>query len=123
MTGEARRFQGDQNFDCSITFEQDLSGGKYAYGFDHGCNVDRGSVFRVREVRTQVSQPILTVYAQWKPNSTTTVRIDLNNIADRAIGYNRAIYAGPRNSAPPQFTEVRRTQSTPSLLLQVRKTF
>jgi outer membrane receptor protein involved in Fe transport len=123
VTGEERRFQGNQNFACGVNFNHDLAGGKYAYGFDHGCNVDRGTIFRVREVRKQVAEPFVTLYGQWKPDTRTTVRVDIGNATDRALGYDRDIYAGPRDTAPKLFTEVRRTKMSPWLFLQLRKTF
>ena len=123
VTGGVRRFQGDQSFKCRVAFDHDLSGGKYSYGFIHGCSVERGSIFRVREVRREVSEPIVAAYWQWKPYNSTTVRLDLSNITDNSFGYDRDIYAGSRDGAPLQFTEVRRVKAGPSVLLQVRRTF
>ncbi len=123
LTGETRRFQGDQVFGCGVTFQHDLSGGKYSYGFDHSCRSERGSIFRVREVRKQLIEPLVSIYGQWKPDSRTTVRVDLFNVTDQAFGYDRDIHVGPRNVSPVQFTEVRRVKASPSLILQVRSTF
>ncbi|RZJ04498.1 MAG: TonB-dependent receptor [Brevundimonas sp.] len=123
VTGEDRRFQGNQNFGCGVSFNHDLQGGKYAYGFDHGCNVDRGTLFRVREVRNLIAEPFVTFYGQWKPDTRTTVRVDIGNATDRAAGYDRDIYTGPRDTAPLAFRETRRTKMSPWLFVQVRKTF
>ena len=38
-------------------------------------------------------------------------------------GIDREIYAGPRDTAPLAFREVRRTRMSPWLFVQVRKTF
>ena len=51
------------------------------------------------------------------------VRVDLGNASNRKIGYNREIYSGPRDTAPLAFREVRRTQMSPWLFVQIRKTF
>ena len=123
VTGEARRIQGNQAFGCSVAFNQDLMGGRWSWGFDHGCNVNKGRAFRVREVRTSHNEPDFRMYGQWKPRADLTVRVDLINIADRERGYDREIYSGPRNVAPLAFREVRRTGRDPFLLLQTRKTF
>lgn len=123
VTGEARRFQGNQAFGCGINFNQDLMGGRWSYGFDHGCNVDKGRIFRVREIRALYAEPFMTVYGQWKPRPDLTVRVDLGNATDRAQGYDRDIYSGPRDAAPVAVHEVRRTKMSPWLFLQVRKTF
>jgi outer membrane receptor protein involved in Fe transport len=83
VTGETRRFQGNQAFGCGVNFNHDLQGGKYSYGFDHGCNVDKGRQFRVREVRAFYNEPFVTLYGQWKPSSDTTIRLEVGNATDR----------------------------------------
>jgi hypothetical protein len=122
-TGEERRTQGQLPFGCSVSFNQDLVGGKWSYGFDHGCNTDRYKNYRVREVYEFVGEAFVTVYGQWKPDSRTTVRVDVGNATDRARGYNRDIHTGPRDTAPLAFREVRRTKMSPWLFVQIRKTF
>ena len=123
VTGEERRFQGNQAFGCGVSFNQDLAGGRWSYGFDHGCNVDKGRGFRVREVRAFYEEPGVGAFVQWKPQGDLTVRLDLGNATDRAQGYDREIYAGPRDTAPLSFREVRRTRMSPWLFVQIRKTF
>jgi hypothetical protein len=123
VTGEERRFQGNQAFGCGINFNQDLMGGRWSYGFDHGCNVDKGRIFRVKEIRALYAEPGVSFYGQWKPRPDLTVRVDLGNASDRAQGYNREIYSGPRDTAPISTHEVRRTKMSPWLFFQVRKTF
>ncbi len=123
VTGEERRFQGNQAFGCGVSFNQDLMGGRWSWGFDHGCNIDKGRAFRVREVRAFLTEPRVGIFGQWKPRADLTVRADLNNITDREQGYDREIYSGPRDSAPLAFREVRRIRTSPFLYLQIRKTF
>jgi hypothetical protein len=123
VTGETRRFQGNQAFGCGVNFNQDLMGGRWSYGFDHGCNIDKGRLFRVREVRALYQEPFITLYAQWKPSPDLTIKIDYANISDRQLGYDRDIYAGPRDVSPVAFREVRRTTMSPWVFLQIRKSF
>ncbi|HWW11444.1 MAG TPA: TonB-dependent receptor, partial [Brevundimonas sp.] len=123
VTGEERRFRGDQAFGCGVNFNHDLRGGRWSYGFDHGCNVDKGRIFRVREIRALYAEPGVSLYGQWKPRPDLTLRVDMGNASDRAQGYNRDIYSGPRDVAPIATHEVRRTKMSPWLFLQVRKTF
>ena len=123
VTGQERRFQGNQAFGCGVSFNQDLSGGRWSWGFRHGCNIDRGTAFRVREIRRSYAEPDVDLYAQWKPRADLTVRVDLGNATNRRQGYDRDIHAGPRDSAPLSFREVRRTQMSPWLFVQIRKTF
>ena len=123
VTGEERRFQGNQAFGCGVNFTQDLAGGRWSWGFDHGCNVDKGRAFRGREVRAFYAEPGVGAFVQWKPERDLTVRVDLGNASDRTRGYDREIYTGPRDTAPLAFREVRRTQMSPWLFIQIRKTF
>ncbi|MGZ9099282.1 MAG: TonB-dependent receptor plug domain-containing protein [Brevundimonas sp.] len=123
VTGEERRFQGNQAFGCGVAFNQDLMGGRWSWGFDHGCNVDKGRAFRVREIRAFHAEPEVRLYGQWKPRTDLSVRVDLNNITDREQGYDREIHTGPRDAAPLAFREVRRTRMSPFLFIQIRKTF
>jgi len=123
VTGEERRFQGNQAFGCGVAFNQDLMGGRWAWGFDHGCNIDKGRAFRVREVRAFYAEPGVSGFVQWKPERDLTVRVDLGNATDRARGYDREIFTGPRDTAPLAFREVRRTRMSPWLFVQIRKTF
>lgn len=123
VTGEERRFQGNQAFGCGVSFNQDLMGGRWSWGFDHGCNIDKGRAFRVREVRTFYTEPEVSAFVQWKPERDLTVKVDLGNASDRVRGYDRDIHTGPRDTAPLAFREVRRTRMSPWLFVQIRKTF
>ena len=123
VTGEARRFQGNQAFGCGLEFNQDLMGGRWSWGFEHDCNIDRGRSFRVREVRTFYAEPEVSAFAQWKPQRDLTVRVDLGNASDRVRGNDREIHTGPRDTAPLAFREVRRTKMSRWLFVQIRKTF
>ena len=123
VTGEERRFQGNQNFGCGVSFNQDLRGGRWSYGFDHGCNIDRGKIYRVREVRELYQEPFVNAFVQWKPKPDLTIRADIGNATDRAAGYDRLVYAGSRDTAPVAYKEERRTWMSPWLFLQIRKSF
>ena len=123
VTGEERRFQGNQAFGCGVSFNQDLMGGRWSWGFNHGCNVDKGRGYRVREVRAFYAEPEVSAFVQWKPERDLTIKVDLGNASDREQGYDREIYTGPRDTAPLAFREVRRTQMSPWLFVQIRKTF
>ncbi|GAA0617128.1 TonB-dependent receptor [Brevundimonas kwangchunensis] len=123
LTGDKRRFDGDQAFGCELNFNQDLAGGKWSWGFEHGCNVDKGRAFRVREVRAFHEEPIMEAFVQWKPSDDLTLRLDVGNVTDRDQGYDRFIYAGPRDVSPVAFTETRRTNASRWVYLQARKTF
>ncbi|MES2988116.1 MAG: TonB-dependent receptor [Pseudomonadota bacterium] len=120
LTGQHRRLPREIPFGCSVSFNHDLSGGKFSYGFDHGCNVDRHTAYRVREVRTVNNAPFVTIYGQWKPNPKMTVRVDLGNATNFRLENGREVHTGPRNSTPLAFREERVLRQGQYLFLQVR---
>lgn len=123
LTGQDRRISGRIQFGCGVSFNQDLRGGRWSYGFDHGCNLDDPVQYRIREVRYIEEEPFVTVYGQWKPRPDLTVRLDLGNATDRESRRERFVHSGPRNTAPLSFREERGTRMSPWLFVQVRKTF
>ena len=123
VTGEKRSFQGDLAFGCDVSFDQNLRGGRWAWGFEHDCNTYDGQTFRVREVRTAYFEPEMWAYVQWKPRRDLTLRAELGNASDRTRGNDRDIYSGPRDTAPLALRESRRLASGPWVTLQVRQTF
>jgi hypothetical protein len=122
VTGEERRFSGQVPFGCGVSFNHDLDGGRWSYGFDHGCNVDDFYQYRTREVRYFEGEPFVTIYGQWKPAADLTVRLDVGNATDREQRRYRDIYAGSRDTAPLAGREEQGTRMSPWLFIQVRKT-
>lgn len=122
LTGERRRLSREVPVTCSVGFSHDLSGGRFTYGFAHDCNVDRSDIYRVRELRTTVLEPYLTIYGQWKPRADLTVRVDLGNTTNAPAVYLREVHSGPRNTSPLLYRERRSQRRGQNLLLQVRKT-
>ena len=122
LTGETRRFSGDDGFGCGLAFDQDLDGGRWSWGLDHGCDQDAGTSFRVRELRYNESEPYFGAYVQWRPSRDLSVRVDVSNLTDAEQRRRRDIYAGPRDAAPLSLRETY-TQSRGSFLfLQIRRT-
>lgn len=122
VTGETRRFSENTPFGCGVTFTQDLRGGRWGYGVDHGCNVDKFHVYRTREDRYFEQEPFVTLYGQWKPSSDLTVRIDVGNATNRENRRYREVFSGPRGSSPLLYREEQGTKMSPWLFIQVRKT-
>ncbi len=122
LTGETRRTSGQVPFGCGVNFQQDLRGGRWSYGFDHGCNSDDFHQYRIREVRYFEQPPFVNAYVQWKPRPDLTIRADIGNATDREVIRYRDIYAGPRDSSPLTAREEYGTRMSPWLFLQIRKT-
>lgn len=122
LTGQERDISGRLDFGCGVDFNQDLRGGRWSWGFQHGCNIDDTVQYRIREVRYVEQEPFVTVYGQWKPREDLTVRLDLGNATDRENRRERFVYSGPRNSTPLSYREERGTRMSPWLFIQIRKT-
>lgn len=121
LTGEERRFSGQSAYRCAVNYNQDLRGGRWSYGFDTGCNLNRSTGYRVREIRRNEGEPFVTLYGQWKPSPDMTVRVDLGNASDREQRRYRDVYSGPRDIAPLVYREERGTKMSPWLYIQIRK--
>ncbi|MBX3478109.1 MAG: TonB-dependent receptor [Brevundimonas sp.] len=122
VTGETVAFPGNDGFGCGVAFNQDLRGGRWSYGFDHGCDRDAGYNYRTRELRRTDKTAFIMVYGQWKPRPDLTVRLEVGNADPRILGRERWVYAGNRDTAPLSFHEVQETSSYPWFWLQFRKT-
>ncbi|WP_245646866.1 TonB-dependent receptor plug domain-containing protein [Sphingomonas soli] len=120
LTGAHRSLSREIPFGCGISFNHDLSGGRFSYGFEHGCNIDRFTAYRVREVRAVDNSPFVSIYGQWKPNPKMTVRVDLGNVSNMRIASSREVHTGPRDTSPVQFSETRMSRMGQYLFLQLR---
>lgn len=121
LTGEQRRTSVQVPFACALNFQQDLRGGRWSYGLDHGCNSDDYRQYRIREVRYFENEPFVTAFVQWKPEDDLTVRFDLGNATDRESRRYREIHAGPRDTTPVVQREEYATKMFPWLFIQIRK--
>ena len=122
LTGEEVEFPGNDGFGCGVNFNHDLQGGRWSYGFDHGCDNDGGYNYRTRELRLTNQTPFVTLYGQWKPAPDLTIRLEIGNAGVRELGRERWVYSGPRNTAPLSFYEQQETSAYPWFFLQFRKT-
>lgn len=123
LTGQRRRFSGQQARDCDVSFSHDLKGGRFSYGFEHACNVDRVLGYRTAELRTERYPPFASAYGQWKPSADLTLRLDIGNLVDGERQTLRDVYAGPRDAAPLLYREDRATRRGRYAYFQVRKVF
>ncbi|HZV84151.1 MAG TPA: TonB-dependent receptor [Brevundimonas sp.] len=122
LTGQEVEFPGNDGFGCGVNFNHDLQGGRWSYGFDHGCDNDGGYNYRTRELRLVEQTPFVTLYGQWKPRTDLTIRLEVGNAGVRELGRERWVYTGPRNSSPLAFYEQQETSAYPWFFLQIRKT-
>ncbi|MEG3147810.1 TonB-dependent receptor [Sphingomonas sp. RT2P30] len=121
LTRLSRPLAYSQPFTCLVSFSQDLKRGRFSYGVSHDCNVDHFTTYRSSQVRTVIAQPFMSIYGQWKPSATTTLRLDLGNATNGSFRTLRDVYAGPRDAAPLLYREDRTTRRGSYLYLQVRR--
>ena len=121
LTGQRRRLSQEVPFDCSVDFSHDVKGGRFSYGFFHGCNATRLRSYRTAEVRTARYDPFVSLYGQWKPSDRLSLRVDFGNVLNARTQGLRDIYAGPRNVAPLLYHEDRTTRRGQYLYFQIRR--
>lgn len=121
LTGMRRSFAFQPPYDCSVSFTHDLKGGRFSYGFEHACNVDRYRRYLTAELRTERVPPAASVYGQWKPSNALTLRLDIGNLVDGRRETLRDVYDGARDAAPLLYREDRSTRRGRHAYLQVRK--
>ncbi len=104
-TGRDRRFSGNSLAFWTADFRQDL--GKFAYGF----HLEAGStstVFRLNELDSFFGMhPFSTVFAEYRPNKTTTLIIGARNALDRRAQRFRTFFAPSRANPDPILYEAR----------------
>jgi len=120
LTGERRRLSREIAAGCGVDFTHDLAGGRYSYGFQHGCNQDVHTSYRVREERTIDYDPFTVLWGQWKPNPKFTLRVDLGQVFPYHLRNRRHLYTGPRNVSPLAFNEHRDIKVGRYLFVQAR---
>ncbi|MDO1558033.1 TonB-dependent receptor [Brevundimonas sp. 2R-24] len=121
VTGRTVDFPGSDGFGCGVAYNHDLQGGRWSYGFDHGCDNDAGYNYRTRELRYVDNEPFLTLYGQWKPRDDLTVRLEIGNATTHVLHRERWVYTGVREASPLSFHEVQESSSYPWFFLQIRK--
>lgn len=106
VTGDARRFRGDEDWRASIDFRQDLPEHGFAWGFDYSIQGDE-DFYRLREFsRTEAARGGLDVFVEKQIFGGMTARAgaDLNLGED---GRDRYIWAASRAIGQPVQRELR----------------
>jgi len=118
-TGQDRRLSRQRPFDTGLFFTQDLSGGRYQWGFDwlHGFDEP---VFDP-DFRAEVKfRSYRSLFAEWKPTPTLSLRGAVTNLDQVLV--TRTVYAD-RSSQAVAFIEERETNPRVYYSLRLRKTF
>ena len=97
--------------------------GKWAYGatiFD----TDRTSSFRTDEIDTQFnSKPFIAAFGEFRPDSKTTLRVDLENLLQTAGQRERLFFTPDRTTAAPDIREFRERRAHVMVSASLRRGF
>lgn len=121
-TGEVRRVSGQQPLDGEVNFTQDLPrwnlqwGGNAFLGFQE-------TYFRFDTVETVELETWYNLFAEWRARPNLSVRLELQNLAGRNFIRTRDVYAGPRDTSPLLFREVRDLNFDPFIYMRIRRTW
>jgi hypothetical protein len=121
LTGEKRGWSGFwPEYDLYAELRRDRG------PFSLGASIqqrDSITFFRTDETDSNYGDPFANVFAEYRPDARTTVRLDLDNALDGS-GNRRRFFFDPNRSTPDPFREeVRERNSHLALTLSVRRGF
>ena len=120
VTRSPRRLSGEAPFTGSLRFSQDVAAWKSTWGLEAFTGSESRS-FRLNEVRDRRSGPRFLTYFEKKATPDLTLRIQAEPGGAMHLT-RRTIYAG-RRGGQIAAVEDRRSRSSPSLYLSLRRSF
>jgi outer membrane receptor protein involved in Fe transport len=121
-TGEKRRISGQAPFEGEIGFSQDLPAQRLQWGFDTYLGF-RERYYRYDRVDQIELETWVTLFAEWKPRSDVSLRLEAHNLLGRDITRSRQLYDAPRDTGAVYFTESRPLDYPSYVYMRLRKTF
>ncbi len=121
-TGQARAFSGLHRLDQSAAFSQGLPAWKALWGIDVNGGW-KATNFRFNEIDINRLGEFVDIYAEYKPSSDATLRIQLNNPTSRGIRQVNQVWNGPRGASALAYIDTRQLAFGQWLDMSVRKTF
>jgi outer membrane receptor protein involved in Fe transport len=103
-------------------FSQDLPDWKTTWGLD-AYGAWRKTYYRFNEIQTDKLKTYVTLFAEWKPQPDTALRVEINNITSRGFRHMLTDYAGPRGTNPITTQDDRDIRIGPMIHIRLRKTF
>jgi hypothetical protein len=79
--------------------------------------------YRFNEIFRVSIDRFIGVFAEYKPDERTSIRLELNNVGRFRLERARQVFDGPRNTDPLRFTEDYDTQSQQRAFVRLRRTF
>ena len=121
-TGQQRPISGLHGIDAEAHFNQGLPRLKSTWGFDV-YREWRETYFRFDEIDDNKLKTYITLFYEYKPTPSLSFRTEIDDAGARGFKLTRYVYAGPRNTSPLAFTDVRDLHNGRTLYFRVRKTF
>jgi len=121
-TRQSREISGLKPQVWEAHFSQDLPQWKTTWGLD-GFGAWRKTYYRFNEIQTDKLKTYVTLFAEWKPQPDTALRVEINNITSRGFRHMLTDYAGPRGTNPITTQDDRDLQYGPMIHIRLRKTF
>lgn len=112
-----RRFSGNSDFYGEVSLRQDR--GKFAWGVTASGGTD-STFYRQNEIDSFSSQPLVSAFAEYRPDARTTVTLDLRNLTQAEARRTRSFFAPDRRTPAPFQREerVRNQHIVPALTLK-----
>ena len=122
VTGKSRRFSGQRFFALEGKLRQDLMAAGWAWGIESDYQ-DRATGYELDEV--DISERGIDVEAFVETTRYFGVKMQLTaqNLLDRQFLRDRSVFAGPRDSSPVDFREIRDLRRGRSVLLTISGSF
>ena len=121
-TGELRRASGQEPFEGEINFTQDLP----RWNLQWGANAFLGYTetdYQFDTIQTVELEPWFNAFAEWRYRPDLAIRVEFQNLTGRNFIRTRDVYAGPRDTSPLAFREVRDLNFDPFIYMRIRKTW
>lgn len=104
-TGQGRHFSGADSLFTEVAFRQDLAA--FAWGLTASTR-NSSTVFRRDETdRSFRDNPRVSAFGEWRPDARTTLRLDIQNLADGAFYRDRRFFDPDRTTPDPFLVERR----------------
>lgn len=120
--GTPRPISGLRPLDAGVHFTEALPRWKAIWGIDV-LNQFREINYRFNEVDTDKLKTYVVLFAEYKPRPDLTFRAEIQNAGARGFEHVRQVFAGPRNTSPLAFTDLRNLHYGRLYYIRVLKTF
>ena len=122
ITGQIRAWSGFwPEWDYRIELRRDLAKWSYGATWNHRSTF---AFYRTDELDVLINEkPFVSIFAEYRPDKRTTLRLDADNVLDGAGQRMRTFFAPNRSSPTPFITEFRHRDAHASVTFSINRTF